>query len=258
MKRFLKKLLGLKIILLIKDRFRSKNEIELIKKRRLFYKQFLRHKGDIFFDVGANDGNRIEPLINQGYKIIGVEPQEDCIKFLKAKFGDKIILVPKGLGKIVEKRTMHIAYNNVLSSFSEDFINATNASGRFKEYNWKGKQEVEITTLDILIAEYGKPKFIKIDVEGFEYEVLNGLSEPIENISFEYTIPERKQCLLNCIDRIVELSGQNQVKFNYSIGESMEWALENWLLPNQMKVEVESKRFVQSQFGDVYSKIELS
>jgi hypothetical protein len=45
------------------------------------------------------------------------------------------------------------------------------------------KTLVKIKTLDFLISEYGKPDIIKIDVEGFESNVLKGLSD-FEDLTF--------------------------------------------------------------------------
>ena len=47
--------------------------------------------------------------------------------------------------------------------------------------------DVPVTTIDALIQEFGLPKVCKIDAEGFEYEVLQGLSCPISFIAFEFT-----------------------------------------------------------------------
>ena len=63
---------------------------------------------------------------------------------------------------------------------------------------------VPITTLDSLIARHGVPTFIKIDVEGFEFEVLVGLSRPINAISFEFTTIQR-DVALDCVERCVAL-----------------------------------------------------
>jgi FkbM family methyltransferase len=254
MKKLIKQIIGDTTIQIMRSSFRSKEEKELIKKRRDFYSQFLKSNEDIYFDIGANYGNRIEPIIDKKIKIIAVEPQLQCIKFLKRKYGNKITIIPKGLGNVEGTKTMHISNSHVITSFSREWIEATQESGRFSQYSWNKKQQIEMTTLDILIKRYGKPKFIKIDVEGFEFEVLQGLSQPIDFLSFEYTIPERKNSIIECIDRIVEISNQNKVQFNYSIGESMRWALDEWLSPQQMKEEIELDRFNKSDFGDIYSK----
>lgn len=239
---------------LVKSVFKSKKKEEIIKKRREFYSQFLTSKEDLYIDVGANYGNRIAPIIDKGFKIIAVEPQLKCVDFLKRKYGDKITIVPKGLGEKQEIKTMYISSAHTLSSFSQEWIKATKESGRFSKYKWNKRIDVEITTLDALIENFGHPTFIKIDVEGFELQVLKGLSHPVEYLSFEYTIPERKKSILDCIDRIAEISKTNTVLFNYSIGESMQWALEEWLTPKKMKEEVHKDRFIFSEFGDIYSK----
>ncbi len=257
MKELIKRIVGEDRIGRLKFLFRSspKEDETLIQKRRDFYSQFLTSKDDIYFDVGANYGNRIEPIINKDIKIIAIEPQRKCIKALKKKFGDKIIIVSKGLGSTEEIKTMYIANSHTLSSFSKEWIEATRESGRFSQYKWNRKQKVQMTTMDALIELYGKPKFIKIDVEGFELQVLQGLSQPIEFLSFEYTVPERKKTVLECLDRIINIAGNNEVLFNYSVGESMVWKLEKWLTPEEMKKEIESTRFLETYFGDIYSKI---
>jgi len=259
MKELLKQLIGIKgmtILRLIISKYKSKEEKNLIKLRKHFYSQFIDSDDDIFFDVGANFGNRIEPIVDQGIKIIAIEPQIECVEFLNKKYNGNITVVQKGLGEFEEVKTMYLSNTSTLSSFSKSWIEATKASGRFSGYKWDKKRQISITTLDALISLYGKPKFIKIDVEGYELEVLKGLSQPIEYISFEYAMPEAKETILNCIDRIVEISPKNQVQFNYSVREDLKWALKQWINPQQMKEVVYSHKFAESKFGDVYSKIQ--
>ena len=231
----------------------KKKEIELIKKRREFYLQFLK-TNDTYFDIGANYGNRIAPIINDGIKIIAVEPQLQCVKYLKKQYNNKITIIQKGLGEKEGVKTMYISEAHTLSSFSKEWINATIESGRFKQHNWDTEEIIEIETLDNLILKYGKPQFIKIDVEGYEHEVLKGLSQPIEAISFEYAIPEARNSILSCIDELVKISNSNKVVFNYSIGESMEWAMNEWVSPQKMKKEIDSEKFIKTAFGDIYAK----
>jgi hypothetical protein len=48
--------------------------------------------------------------------------------------------------------------------------------------------DVSTVTLADAIARYGAPQFIKVDVEGHEFEVLGGLKTPVRYLSFEYHV----------------------------------------------------------------------
>ena len=109
--------------------------------------------------------------------------------------------------------------------------------------NRDGGDEV---SLDAMIAQYGLPAFIKIDVEGFELEVLRGLSCPVPCISMEFT-PEYIENTFAAVEH-VESIGPVRVQISY--GESMEFALDEWQTPEQFK------RFLlrgdSRAFGDRY------
>jgi hypothetical protein len=75
-----------------------------------------------------------------------------------------------------------------------------------------------MTTLDALIAAHGVPAFIKIDVEGFEGEVLAGLTQPVRALSFEFTTIQRAVAQA-CVARCVELG---LTRFGAAIGDGRE------------------------------------
>jgi hypothetical protein len=80
-------------------------------------------------------------------------------------------------------------------------------------------------TLDSLIARHGVPTFVKIDVEGFEYEVLVGLSRPIKAMSFEFTTIQRNVALA-CVERCIALGFEH---FNAALGESQMLVHSDWV-----------------------------
>ena len=217
-------------------------------RREHFYSGFVR-AGDLCFDVGANVGSRTAPLLALGAKVVAVEPLDREYFYLKKKFSNKIEIVHKGLGAMEGQKDFHISRISVLSSFSEEWINAVKKN-RFRNYAWPKVVPKEITTLDRLIEQYGVPSFVKIDVEGYELEVLKGLSTPVDTISFEYTVPEQPEMVPGCIERIQNI--MPDFLCNYSLGESMEFVLDEWITPEAMKQLALTDAFIQSGFGDVY------
>jgi hypothetical protein len=75
---------------------------------------------------------------------------------------------------------------------------------------------VRLTTLDALIARHGMPDFVKIDVEGFEAQVLAGLTRRPAALSFEFH-GSLLDVLASCID---SLPGY---KFRIAAGNRPEW-----------------------------------
>lgn len=251
LKNLIKNAIGEDNIQYLKDKWYSrKNASERIR-RAAFYAQIVR-KGDLCIDVGANYGNRVEALIEIGGKVIAVEPQKECCNFLRKKFGHNIEIVNMGLGAKEGKLEFYQSNASTLSTFSQEWINKVKQSGRFERYHWDKKIEVEMTTLDALIARYGKPAFIKIDVEGYELEVLSGLTYPVDFISFEYTVPEQTEKMIQCIQHIQSLAEGLNMECNYSIGESMVWASNTWLSSIEMIKIIQTPGFVASGFGDIY------
>jgi FkbM family methyltransferase len=222
--------------------------IEPAKRREIFYKQFV-NKNDLVFDVGANIGNRTQPLLNIGAKVVAIEPQKECYESLKSRFGNKIKIVTMGLGAKEELKDFYISNAHTISSFSTEWIESVKKD-RFKYFTWAKPIKVQITTLDTLIKKYGSPKFIKIDVEGYELEVLKGLTCAVDIISFEYTVPEQVQKAIDCIIQIEKYNPKTEC--NYSVGEKMELALKNWETTINFKKFLLSQEFISTGFGDIY------
>ena len=223
--------------------------ITLFKKseRKEFYGQFIK-SGDLVFDVGANKGNRTIIFLDLGAKVVAVEPQKECYEHLTKRFGNKIELVKLGLGEKESTETMYVSGSTLISSFSKDHVDMMQED-RFKGADWGKTIEVSMTTMDNLIKQHGVPAFCKIDVEGYEYDVLKGLSQPVGAMSLEYIVPENTQVLVDCINHLSKLG---KIECNFSYGESMKFNLSTWKSGPEMAVYVQTKEFTNTSYGDVY------
>jgi hypothetical protein len=89
---------------------------------------------------------------------------------------------------------------------------------------WDKRQRVEVVTLDGLIAQFGVPRYVKIDVEGFELDVLAGLTQPVAMVSVEF-LPEFVPMTRAVIERLAELG---DYRFNPVVGETARFLWPDW------------------------------
>jgi FkbM family methyltransferase len=217
--------------------------------RRRFYAAFV-GPGDLCFDVGANLGNRTKVFLALGARVVAVEPQEECLEVLRAVYGSdsRIVLEDRALAREEGVGELLVSDAHTLTSMSPAWIGAVRQSGRFGTYGWDEVRRVGTTTLDRLIETHGIPAFVKIDVEGFEEQVVRGLSRPVRALSLEFT-PEFAPSTFACIDHLASLG---PLTLNYTLGESAELALEDWVGAGVLREELEKLLGDATVFGDVY------
>jgi hypothetical protein len=119
----------------------------------------------------------------------------------------------------------------------------------FAAVRWEEEVTVTVTTLDALISRFGVPAFCKIDVEGFEAEVLAGLSQPLHLISFEY-IPAARSIALACITRLGELG---DYRYNWTRGEEHHWQSSAWVSGDELKIKLEAMP-IDGASGDIFAR----
>lgn len=229
----------------------DKAQKKLFDQRVCFYKQFIKCD-ELCFDVGANYGNRTAVFIDIGAKVIALEPQEKCFRFLEKSYGKKAVILQKGAGEKPDLLDFYInEKNSPVSTFSKEWVSELKST-RFVGNEWNKVVKVEVITLDSLIEEYGEPKFIKIDVEGFELEVLKGLTKLFRYLSFEYAVPEKLDNLLACLE-LLQSRYQGLVA-NYAVGEEALLHMDSWKPLYEMIDYIKTEEFIASFAGDVYIK----
>jgi len=229
------------------------------KHRRMLrlYGEFL-GPGDLGFDIGAHVGSRVRAWRRLGARVIAVEPQPDCLRTLRLFFGrDRgVTIAPLAVGARAGRARLALSSATpTVSSMSPDWIESVAADRRFARVRWDRSIEVEVATLDDLIAVHGVPAFCKIDVEGFEVDVLAGLTQPLRALSFEYLPPAHDAALaaLELVERLGALAGG--YLYNYSPIETMRLASERWLDAADLVRLLERFRPL-GRSGDVYARLQ--
>jgi FkbM family methyltransferase len=216
------------------------------------YRRFVK-SGDLVFDVGAHVGDRVAAFRRLGARVVAVEPQPALRRTLKLLHGwnRAVVIEPVALGSADGTVALKLNVENpTVSTASADFIRAAAGAPGWEGQAWTTTVTVPMTTLDALIVRHGVPAFIKIDVEGFEAEVLSGLSRPVAALSFEFTTIQRSVAAA-AIDRCVALG---YVSFNAALGESQTLGHETWLSAPQIAQWIACLPDAANS-GDVYARL---
>lgn len=203
-----------------------KPEMEERRKREIsFYTSFLTNCS-LIFDIGANDGHKTEAFLRIAQKVVCCEPDEKNFRTLEIRFRHqrkRVFLEKVALGSTKKTAEMFIHHpGSAFNTLNEKFKQVTEADDLTKwneKIQYHANKEVRLTTLNNLIEKYGYPFFIKIDVEGYELEVIKGLNRPIPFISLECLLPEFSEELKQILVLLIKLDADAQ--FNIAVHERL-------------------------------------
>jgi FkbM family methyltransferase len=169
-------------------------------------------KNSVFVDIGANRGDAIQSILMRRPEssVMAFEPNTFLVSKLKKLYANdaRVNIHNFGLGNEENKFDLYIPFYNKymfdgLASFKEQ--NARDwLKGRLYGYR-EDKLEVKKMTCNVKrLDDFSlKPCFIKIDVQGFEYEVLLGAKRTLE---------ESRPVIL------MESPGNDELKFLSNLG----------------------------------------
>lgn len=221
---------------------------------RRFYRQIVK-SGDLVFDVGANIGAYSEIFASLGAQVVSVEPLPENVMILqRCAYKKRVRIVQAAAGPRLGTGIIRRAQAHTNASMSPEWIDFAEAYHRMNALptTWLDEIEVPITTLDIISQTYGTPDFIKIDVEGYEESVLDGLSQQPPYISFEFN-PLMLHLAQRCLEKPI-FSPTSEC--NFVVGEPERFVLDAWTSIGSVLSHIIASRpadtWLPGEFGDIF------
>jgi FkbM family methyltransferase len=139
----------------------------------------MRVRAPLAYDVGMNNGDDCEYYLKKGYQVVAIEANSELCKLASLRFAreiseGKLSILNIGVGSEVGRLPFYVhRTNSVLSTF----LPRSQRTGYTAEV---GSEEfdvvpVEVRRLSDVVAFFGAPDYIKIDVEGFDSVCLRDL-----------------------------------------------------------------------------------
>lgn len=185
-----------------------------------FYKNLIQNincKNDLIIDVGANVGEKSNMFSKLADKVLAFEPSTSIFPILKHRYKNSNVEVFNcALGS--DNTTLdfyELEGNECYSSLSKKHIETTVTERNVTSFDLIKNNKVVVEKIESYIKKYGIPIYIKIDVEGYEYEVIRGLETAVPLISFEANLPEFCQESINCINYLSSISSDKYM-FNFT------------------------------------------
>jgi FkbM family methyltransferase len=213
-----------------------------------FYRNTLEgfRKGDVIFDIGANQGQKTDIFLRLGARVVTVEPDELNQTILRQNFVTyrlikrPVTIVGKAISDQNGAETMWVdergsAKNTLNPKWVQTLRNDPKRFGQ--RLDFASEKQVETITLEKLMATHGIPFFIKIDVEGHEPSVLRGMNRPVPYLSFEVNLPEFKLEGLECVSILNQIAAGGE--FNYAVDCERGLMLESWMRPREFARVIE-------------------
>ena len=122
-----------------------------------------------------------------GAKVVAVDANEDCVRHIALTTSRaEVQLVHAAVGATNGEAVLKVSDRKDKSSLLDEWREAVSTANQNHAGMWNREVTVPMLTMDALVERFGLPIYIKIDVEGYEDQVIAGLTECPQLLSFEF------------------------------------------------------------------------
>jgi FkbM family methyltransferase len=193
------------------------------RRERRFYRRLLGPgRSGLIFDLGASGGGKAEIFRRHG-RVLCVEPGAESARCLHARFSRcrDVSIVQAAVAQAAGRATyFDFGGGSAYGTLSDKWVALMTDPRTCQSADCLTvpvPRPVAVVTIDSLIAAHGTPRYIKLDVEGYERQAIEGMSRPCALLSAEFNLPHFSGELESVMERLQTLGGP--VTFNVAITE---------------------------------------
>lgn len=220
---------------------------------RRFYRQFV-SRGDLVFDVGANIGLKTKVFLSLGARVVAIEPNPVCAAIIRQRHlseisENRLVVEEIAVGESQGALGLQLfEEDTTITSGSSLFVSAAQQKGLIST----SVIEVSILTIDQLAARFHHPKFVKIDVEGMDAQVLRGCHFRPNYLSFEFNTSRVLWDVVDeCLAEALRLGFSNA---NFTGPGTPQLQLRSWVPIANIGNKIQDWAAGAQTFGDVIVK----
>lgn len=224
------------------------------------WSQFIQ-PGCLCFDIGANCGRKTWVMRQLGARVVAVDPLytfgDEFMPEFHWKFKDDpdVLFLARAISR---DHTVTIWINKFMpeySSIDKRWMNDSAHAPKFGQSYYLPtsliSRQVQTATLDALIAVHGPPRFLKVDVEGGEDDVIATLSTPVMALNMEFHQDWIPVAALEHMDALGEY------KWNYCLNESPQFIMPDWSCRGKLLdyLKTHLTESGDGSWGDIYGRL---
>jgi FkbM family methyltransferase len=215
-----------------------------VAERSFYHRLIPEGRTGCIIDVGANAGGKTEIFRRLAAHVVAIEPDPASARLLRARFRFRpsVTVLQCAISESVGNISFFqfepgSAYNTANAAWAQSMMDGSNHMGA--RLAAPKRIEVAATTLGAIAEEFGPAKYIKIDAEGFEQQVISTLRSRSPLISLEFNLPQMQKSLIACVQHLESLG---DYVFNAAITEPPHaFAIDGWLTGGELLNHVASR-----------------